>query len=41
MVTGNPQGFIVVADGVIHTYGDNYIDGNGFNFGSLTPVAKQ
>jgi hypothetical protein len=41
MVTGNSQGFIVADGGVIHTYGDNYIDGNGSNFGSLTPVAKQ
>lgn len=36
-VTGNASGWQVVNGGVISSYGDNYIDGNGSNTGSLTP----
>jgi Right handed beta helix region len=42
-VTGNKQGgwSVISFDGVIASYGDNYIDGNGQNLGSLTPISKQ
>jgi hypothetical protein len=42
-VTGNAAGwFIHPGDGSVGgTYSDNYIDGNGTNTGSLTPVSKQ
>jgi hypothetical protein len=41
-VTGNSTaGWITNAGGVIASYGDNYIDGNGANTGSLTPIGKQ
>jgi hypothetical protein len=42
-VTGNAAGwFIHAGDGSVGaSYGDNYIDGNGANTGSLTPISKQ
>jgi hypothetical protein len=40
-VTGNQIGWAVQSSGVVDSYGDNYIDGNGSNIGSLTPVARQ
>jgi hypothetical protein len=41
-VTGNSTaGWIANAGGVIASYGDNYIDGNGTNTGSLTPIGRQ
>lgn len=40
MVTGAAAGW-VIPGGVIQTYGDNYIDGNGANTGSLTLIGKQ
>ena len=42
-VTGNAAGwFIHAGDGSVGaSYGDNYIDGNGSNSGSLTPISKQ
>jgi len=27
--------------GVVDSYGENYINGNGSNTGSLTPISKQ
>lgn len=41
MVTGNTHGWQALSSGVIQTYLDNYIDGNGSNTGSLTSVGKQ
>jgi hypothetical protein len=42
MVTGNTfAGWVAGAGGVVASYGDNYIDGNGTPIGVLTPVAKQ
>jgi hypothetical protein len=32
---------VIASSGVIESYGDNYIDGNAGNTGSLTPVTKQ
>jgi Right handed beta helix region len=41
-VTGNlSHGWSVGSSGVLSSYGDNYIDGNGSNAGSLTPIARQ
>jgi len=40
-VTGNSAGWTVQNGGVIASYADNYIDGNGANTGSLTPIGKQ
>jgi hypothetical protein len=40
-VTGNANGWEALTSGVIQSYGDNYIDSNGPNTGSLTPDAKQ
>jgi hypothetical protein len=40
-VTGNAHGWNESSSGVIASYGDNYIDGNGSNTGSLTSIAKQ
>ena len=41
-VTGNGSlGWDVETGGVVQSYGDNYIDGNGSNVGSLTPIPKQ
>ena len=40
-VTGNTYGWQVQTSGVVDSYGDNYIDGNGTNTGSLTPIARQ
>jgi Right handed beta helix region len=41
-VTGNfSHGWGIVSGGIIGSYGDNYIDGNGGNTGSLTTIAKQ
>jgi hypothetical protein len=40
-VTGNASGWQAVSGGVISSYGDNYIDGNGTNTGSLTPIVRQ
>jgi hypothetical protein len=39
-VTGNATGWAVFS-GPVYSYGDNYIDGNEINRGSLTPVARQ
>jgi hypothetical protein len=39
-VTGNAHGW-VASGGIVDSYGDNYIDGNGANIGSLTPISKQ
>ena len=41
MVTGNAAGWIATSGGVVASYGDNYIDGNGANTGSLTTIIKQ
>jgi Right handed beta helix region len=42
MVTGNSTaGWQVLSGGVIATYQDSYINGNGANVGSLTPINKQ
>jgi len=40
-VTGNIVGWLVANSGVVASYGDNYIDGNVTNTGSLTPISKQ
>ena len=40
-VTGNANGWLVQSGGVVASYGDNYIDGNGSNTGSLTSISKQ
>jgi hypothetical protein len=44
-VTGNGAGWDIFNGpgtfGFIDTYGDNYIDGNGTNTGSLTPATRQ
>jgi len=40
-VTGNTNGWTATTSGVVDSYGDNYIDGNGSNTGSLTPIARQ
>ena len=41
VVAGNGAGWFVFTSGVVASYGDNYIDGNGSNTGSLSTVAKQ
>jgi len=41
VVAGNEAGWFVFNSGVAASYGDNYIDGNGSNTGSLTLVSKQ
>jgi hypothetical protein len=40
-VTGNANGWHAEGGGVIASYGDNYIDGNGANTGSLSPINRQ
>jgi len=40
-VTGNTNGWIATVSGVVASYGDNYIDGNATNAGSLTSISKQ
>ena len=41
-VTGNyNHGWAQSSSGVVASYGDNYIDGNGSNLGSLTSISKQ
>jgi len=40
-VTGNTSGWFQVSSGIVASYGDNYIDGNAGNTGSLTPYNKQ
>jgi hypothetical protein len=40
-LTGNSVGFSVGGSSVVASYSENYIDGNGSNTGSLTPVAQQ
>jgi len=40
-VTGNTNGWLALSSGVVASYDDNYIDGNGSNTGSLTPISKQ
>jgi hypothetical protein len=40
-VTGNANGWAVFTGGIVDSYGDNYIDGNGSNTGSLTPIVRQ
>jgi hypothetical protein len=41
VVTGNTVGRSATTSGVVASYGNNYIDGNGSDVGVLTPVAKQ
>ena len=42
MVTGNSgAGWLALSGGVIATYQDSYINGNGPNVGSLTPLVRQ
>ncbi|MEA2904859.1 MAG: hypothetical protein QOI12_2246 [Alphaproteobacteria bacterium] len=41
MVTGNIHGWSASSSGVIESFGDNYIAGNGTNTGVLTSVGKQ
>jgi hypothetical protein len=41
VVTGNGSGYVVTGNGSLQSYGDNYIDGNGPNTGSLTPISRQ
>jgi hypothetical protein len=40
-VTGNLQGYSILGSGIIFSYGDNAIDDNGSNTGSLTGATKQ
>lgn len=40
-VTGNTNSWVATNGGVVASYGDNYIDGNGSNIGALTSVAKR
>ena len=40
-VTGNMTGYRTDSGGVISSYGDNYIDDNGANIGTLGPASKQ
>ena len=40
-VTGNAHGWNAQFSGVLASYGDNYIDGNGANTGSLTSISRQ
>jgi hypothetical protein len=40
-ITANTNGYAIVAGGAMLTYGDNYIDSNGSNSGSLGPIIKQ
>jgi hypothetical protein len=40
-LTGNQFGWTALSSGVVASYGDNYIDGNGSNINSLTPISKQ
>jgi hypothetical protein len=40
-VTGNTAGFSATFGGAIRSYGDNYIDNNGGNTGTLGALAKQ
>jgi hypothetical protein len=40
-VTGNTSGWQIDNGGVAQSYGNNSIDGNGTNTGSLTPIAPQ
>jgi hypothetical protein len=39
--TGNTTGYAAANGGVIFSYGDNYIDGNGGNSGLLSTASKQ
>jgi hypothetical protein len=40
-VTGNAHGWQAVSSGVMASYGDNYIDGNAGNTGSLSSISRQ
>jgi hypothetical protein len=40
-VTGNATGWSVDGTSLIGSYGDNYIDGNGSNSGSLNSIPRQ
>jgi Right handed beta helix region len=40
-VTGNTTGWSMSSGGVVASYGDNYMDGNGSNTGSLTSISRQ
>jgi hypothetical protein len=40
-LTDNTTGWNALNGGVVYSYGDNYIDGNGANQGYLTPIPKQ
>jgi hypothetical protein len=40
-VTGNTTGYVASSGGTLFSYGDNYIDANGGNTGSLTSATKQ
>jgi hypothetical protein len=41
VIANSTNGWWTDTGGVIATYGDNYIDGNGANIGSLTPITRQ
>jgi hypothetical protein len=41
MVTGNGHGWQALTNGVVSSYGDNYIDSNGSNAGSLGTATRQ
>jgi hypothetical protein len=41
MITGNTHAWDIEAGGVLFSYGDNYVDNNGSNTGSLTTLTKQ
>jgi hypothetical protein len=40
-ITGNTSGYVATSGGVIASYGDNYIDDNTSNTGSLGSTVKQ
>ena len=41
MVTENTHGWFIGSGCVIASYGENYIDGNRANTGSLTPISRK
>jgi hypothetical protein len=40
-LAGNTIGYFATSGSLIQSYGDNYIDGNGSNGGTLIPIARQ
>ena len=40
-VSGNTKGWVRQNTGVLQSYGDNYIDGDGPNTGPLVPNSKR